>query len=320
MRFTLFFFILSLMVLSGNICPAFSKAPDTAKIAFSSFRDGNAEVYLMNPDGSEQVNLTHHRADDVFPVWSPTGEQILFASDRIRVHDLYLMEPDGSNVRRVFRKVAHREYPTWSPDGKRIAYERIEFGESSIYTAKIDGTNEERIASGRDPAWSPDGTEIAFFTGRAGHTRIWLFNLRTWKQKLLLPEDAIPWMYHPAWSPSGEKIAFAWLNHFPFVGFFESQAIYIVNRDGTEAEQIVDEAGPRANQPAWSPSADALLYSQRLENARSQIFKIDLVGGDPVQLTHLHWNYGGDWFDPAYALPVSPKPQSLSTQWGQLKK
>ena len=122
----------------------------------------------MDPDGSEQVNLTHNPFEDFSPVWSPTGEQILFVSDRIRVRDLYLMEPDGANVRRVFRKVAQREHPTWSPDGKRIAYERVEFDESWIYTAKIDGTNEERIILGRDPAWSPDGTEIAFFTGLAG--------------------------------------------------------------------------------------------------------------------------------------------------------
>ena len=324
MRFTLFFFIFSVMVLYGNICPVFSKAPDTAKIVFSSFRDGNVEVYLMNPDGSEQVRLTHHRAEDFDPVWSPTGEHILFVSDRIRMGDLYLMEPDGSNVRRVFREVAQRENPTWSPDGKRIAYERVgpdgRPDGSWIYIAKIDGTNEERIIPGRDPAWSPDGTEIAFFTGLAGHTRIWIFNLRTRRQESLLPDDAIRWMRYPAWSPSGEKIAFAWLNHFPFVGFFERQTIYIVNRDGTGVEQIVDEAGPRANEPAWSPSGDMLLYSQRLENNRSQIFKIDLVGGNPVQLTHLHWNYGGDWFDPTYALPVSPQPQLLTTQWGEIKR
>ncbi|MCY3743422.1 MAG: hypothetical protein OXH00_20610 [Candidatus Poribacteria bacterium] len=320
MRSIRFFFIISLMLLYGNICSVFSEAPATAKIVFSSFRDGNTEIYLMNPDGSEQVNLTHAPSDDFFPVWSPTGEQILFASDRIRVHDLYLMDPDGANVRRVFRKVAHREHPTWSPDGKRIAYERVEFDERWIYIANIDGTNEERIILGRYPAWSPDGTEIAFFTGLAGHTRIWLFNLRTRRQKSLLPDDAIQWMWYPAWSPSGAKLAFAWLNHFPFIGFVERQTIYIVNRDGTGIEQIVDEAGPRANEPAWSPSGDMLLYSQRLENNRSQIFKIALAGGEPVQLTHIHWNYGGDWFDPAYVLPVSPQPQLLTTVWGEMKK
>ena len=53
----------------------FAKAPTTPKILFTSTRDGNREVYMMNPDGSEQVNLTQHRAADLETVWSPTGEQ-----------------------------------------------------------------------------------------------------------------------------------------------------------------------------------------------------------------------------------------------------
>ena len=316
-RLSLFLFCAYNLTLVCTVC---GKVPTTAKIVFSSFRDDNLEVYIMNPDGTEQVNLTRNRASDFDAVWSPTGEQILFVSDRVRDRDLYLMEPDGSNVRRVFRKAAYREHPTWSPDGKQIAYQRVEAGESWIYTAKIDGTNEEKTVFGREPTWSPDGKEIAFITGRAGHTRIWLFNLQTWRQKLLLPEDAIPWMWTPAWAPSGEKLAFAWLNHFPFVGFFHRQTIYIVNRDGTGIKKIVDEAGNRANMPVWSPSGDMLLYYQRPGDNRSQIFKIALVGGDPVQLTHIGWNGPEDWFDPVYALPVSPQPQMLTTIWGNIKK
>ena len=56
--------------------------PTTPKILFTSARDGNREIYMMNPDGSEQVNLTQHPASDMSAAWSPTGEQILFVSDR----------------------------------------------------------------------------------------------------------------------------------------------------------------------------------------------------------------------------------------------
>ena len=71
----------------------------------------------MNPDGSEQVNLTQHRAADLDAVWSSSGEQILFVSDREGVRDLYLMDPDSRKVQRVFKKDAYRDDPTWSPDG-----------------------------------------------------------------------------------------------------------------------------------------------------------------------------------------------------------
>ena len=57
--------VLSVVMLYTNVCSVFAKAPDTAKIMFGTYRGGNRELYLMNPDGSEQVNITNHRADDV---------------------------------------------------------------------------------------------------------------------------------------------------------------------------------------------------------------------------------------------------------------
>jgi Tol biopolymer transport system component len=124
------FSIFSLMLLCANIFQVFAKTPTTPKILFTSTRDGNRDVYIMNLDGTEQVNLTQHRADDQQAVWSPTGEQILFVSDRGGVRDLYLMNPDGSNVQHYFKfKIEDwRTDPTWSPDGTQFAYERINWG------------------------------------------------------------------------------------------------------------------------------------------------------------------------------------------------
>ena len=113
------FAISTLFVLTVGVCPLFAQAPTTPKILFTSARDGNREVYIMNPDGSEQVRLTKHPGNDLQAVWSRTGEKILFVSDRGGERDLYMMNSDGSNVRRVFkRKIeAWRTTPTWSPDG-----------------------------------------------------------------------------------------------------------------------------------------------------------------------------------------------------------
>ena len=69
------FAISILLVLNACVSPLFAQAPTTPKILFTSSRDGNREIYIMNPDGSEQVNLTQHPAGDLQAVWSPTGEQ-----------------------------------------------------------------------------------------------------------------------------------------------------------------------------------------------------------------------------------------------------
>ena len=64
MRVVLIFSMILLVLMCGAVCRVLAKAPTTPKILFTSARDGNYEIYMMNPDGSEQVNLTQHRADD----------------------------------------------------------------------------------------------------------------------------------------------------------------------------------------------------------------------------------------------------------------
>ena len=325
------FYIISVMQLCANVSLLLAKAPTTPKILFTSTRDGNREVYSMNPDGSEQVHLTQHPAEDLEAVWSPTGEQILFVSDRDGVRDLYLMDADGANVRRVFKKETYRESPTWSPNGKQIAYVHINWDLLTfiIHIATLGEQEEELLADGVDPAWSPDGTEIACYVGG----RVIFINVRTRKQKRLLPRKAMNWQRQPSWSAVGDKLTFVWNknplppDHKPGKPvpreWFDKQTIYIVNRDGTDLQQLVDEAGPYAQNPALSPDGEEVLYTQEV-NKQFQIFKVDVNSGVRTQLTHvvgLHQaNSGGDWFDPAYALPVSPQPRLLTTIWGELKQ
>lgn len=304
-------------------------APQTAKIVFASTRNGNRDIYLMNPDGSQVVNLTRDFADDLYPVWSPTGEQILFVSDRGGARDLYLMDADGLHVRRVFKKSAHREAPTWSPDGEQIAYERG----AAIYIATLRQPIEEHLVLGFRPAWSPDGREIAFVAGMFGDHRLSLFDLQTRRRKWVLPEDVAPWQNHPAWSLTGQQIAFSWNKNplpvpaglkagEPFrvpLAWLEKETVYVVDREGTGVRQIVKEVGPKAVSPVWFPGGVELIYTQEIDNRR-HLFKIDLATRVSRQLTHTGQGHlTADWFDPA-VLPVSPQPQLLTRTWGEAKK
>jgi len=328
-KYLFVFFLSSLLLGAVSLCTVIAEVPNTAKIVFTADIGGNREIFLMDPDGSKQVNLTRNKADDISPRWSPGGHHILFVSDRGGIPDLYLMDADGGNVRRLFPKSVDRGKPAWSPDGKQVAYRRRELGKSFIYVARIDGKKEERVAIGTSPTWSPDGAEIAFITGAAEHRQMSIFNLHTGKQKALFPKANIPsWMTAPDWSPVGDQIAFSWLHRVPLKKFFQTETIYILSRDGVgEPVQIVGEAGPGAVAPVWEPSGESLLYGQADDvdaavPSRLQIFKIALIGEEnPMQLTHGGlWHYPGDWFDPAYALRVSPQPQLLTTIWGKVKR
>ena len=215
----LIFYGLSALLVLGIYSGALAKAPATAKIVFTSNRDGNSEIYIMNPDGSEQVNLTQNGAPDYHPVWSPTGEEILFVSNRDGGADLYLMKADGTQVRKVFRKSVRREHPAWSPDGEQLAYHQ--FNKLAIYIASKDGRNEEKLTSGLWPTWSPDGSEIAFVGDEAfaiggdgvlnaANPRIQIINLQTNVRDD--PFLAKKLMFDPAWAPNSTQIAFSWID------------------------------------------------------------------------------------------------------------
>ena len=324
------FYALSALLVFGSLSAAFAKAPATAKIVFTSERSGNFDIYIMNTDGSEQVNLTRHPASDFDPVWSPTGEQILFVSDREGIEDLYLMDADGTNVRKVFRKLVGREHPTWSPDGKQFAYHRL--NKPAIYVASSDGKDDAQLASGLWPAWAPNGYEMAFvadeafaFVGggkiRAANPRIQIINLQTHAEEILLPGENL--MFGAAWAPDSTKIAFSWvdIDAIPVADLVagknagDTEAVYLVNRDGSELKQIV---AAKTSTPGWAPQGDELVYQKQVRGVR-QLFRIALDSGISEQLTHRGNNSDADWFDPAFALPVSPQPQLLTTVWGKMK-
>ena len=327
--FALFCCVSFLLFSSG--APIWAKAPSTAKIVFSSKRDGNSDIWTMNPDGSDPVRLTQHAAGDSFPVWSPNGEQILFVSNRDGVYDLYLMDADGNNVRKIFKSAARRFFPTWSPDGKKIAYSKRD--ERGIYTATIDGEEETLVAQvgegGDHPDWSPDGTEIVFVSSIGAPdpgSFLQIINLETGKQETLLPNE-LPLMRRPAWSPSGDKIVFFWLNQDvwdvnvilkwgPF-GVMDLETLYVVNRDGSGLRELVDpDTGPN-RYPVWSPNGDEILFSRGDDSYN--LFKVALGSQVTTQLTDHGNNVAGDWFDPA-ALPVQPNVKLLTTTWGKLKQ
>jgi len=115
------------------------------KILFETFRDTNGrlnwEIYQINADGSNQVNLTQTPdLDEMYPHASPDGTKVCFVVDqgkgRNKVRSVYYMNIDGTE--RVKIAINARQ-PCWSPDGKKIAYLR---GEYERYSTREYATSE----------------------------------------------------------------------------------------------------------------------------------------------------------------------------------
>ena len=190
----------------GDAC---DPTPNGGLLTFSSTRDGNAEIYVIRPDGTGERRLTSHAALDAEPTWSPDGTKIAFTSSRTGNGDIYVMNADGSGLTRLTTDNAVDTSPAWSPDGTRIAFSTNRHGVSNfeIYVMATDGSGQRRLtthaAADTLPSWSPDGTKIAFTSSRTGNGDIYVMDANGTGLTRLTTHAATE--IEPAWSPDGDQ-------------------------------------------------------------------------------------------------------------------
>jgi formylglycine-generating enzyme required for sulfatase activity len=244
-------------------------------IAFTSERDGEGDIYIMNADGGDQRRLTDDPAYDGWPTWSPDGAQIAFTSDRNGNPDIYVMDADGSNVRQLTHHSANDIWPEWSLDDTRIAFVSRRDGNFEIYVVNADGTNLQRLTntpSHEDfPAWSPDGTRI-IFSRIEGNDGTYVMNADGSDERQLMDFE----VFEPAWSPDGTRIAFG-SDHEGFRG------IYVIDADGSNLQKLSSTRAGE-NCPTWSPDGTRIAFAS-WRDGDGEIYVMDADGSNLQQLT-----------------------------------
>jgi Tol biopolymer transport system component len=267
----------------GPTEPKPAAAVRNGKIAFLRYVDGGesvqetqADIYVVNPDGTGEIRLTEDTADDLWPAWSPDGSKIAFISTRDEAaFDLYVMNADSTGVTRLLRDGTGVTDPAWSPDGIKIAFESGRGGSRDIWLINSDGSGLTRLtdhpAMDEQPAWSPDGSRIAFVSRRDGidDPNIYVMNADGTGETRLSNHEGVD--FRPAWSPDGTRIA------------FESDAdIYVMNADGSGLMNLTDDLGEDRS-PAWSPDGTKIAF----ETNRDGNFEIYVMNGDATGLTRI---------------------------------
>ena len=186
--FSIFCFLISLL-----FTPTFAQVPtlhSNGKIAFTSNRDGNLEIYVMNGDGTNQVRLTNNPGIDDHPSFSPDGKKIAFISQNDSGgFSIKLIDPDETNQTHL-TTIVHENYPypwhgkdslSWSPDGRKIAFEE----NGDIFSINVDGSNRINLtnhpATDIEPSWSPDGSRIIFIS-----SRVFYLTMHTMKPRIFI--------------------------------------------------------------------------------------------------------------------------------------
>ncbi|MBI4841004.1 MAG: PD40 domain-containing protein, partial [candidate division NC10 bacterium] len=135
--------------------PAWS--PDGGRIAFSSDRDGNREIYVMDAGGGRVRRLTDHPAWDGHPYWSPDGSRILFESNRGpgQTFEVLTMLANGRRLRRLTDNGMDDKHPSWSPDGASVIFESHRDGRMGLFLVRADGNGERNLTPGLSRAQHP---------------------------------------------------------------------------------------------------------------------------------------------------------------------
>lgn len=146
-------------------------SPDGKRIAYTSTRDGNQELYTALPDGSDERRLTSDPAIDAHPAWSPDGKRIAFSTNRWGDLEIATVDVEGTNLTRLTESAGLDDYPAWSPDGRRLAFTSNRAGNFEIYVAASDGSQPRNVTEHPSidnfPSWSPGG-RLTFVSNREG--------------------------------------------------------------------------------------------------------------------------------------------------------
>lgn len=143
---------------------------------------GKRDVWLMNADGSGQVNITNSRdADDKYAVWSPVAAEMALISDRDGDQEIYLIDAAGRILRQITRNTISDIGPDFSPDGTRMLISREQgvaretaYGPSALWIMNADGSGQRVLADrgvvDKQAEFSPDGQRVAWISSDSSTT------------------------------------------------------------------------------------------------------------------------------------------------------
>jgi TolB protein len=223
--------------------PAWSA--DSQKIAYTSYRNNRAGLYIMNPFEGEITKVVS-KGTSFAPSYSPDGNKLAFCSTLLEGNpEIYVATSEGKKIKRLTFNKAIDTAPCWSPTSREIAFTSDRGGTPQIYIMDAEGSNVRRISFGGSyhdaPAWSPAGDRIAYVSRVNNIFDIYVMNLRTEQVVKLTESNARN--ESPSWSPDGRHLIFS----SNLTGTIQ---LYTIDYDGSNLRRLTSEGESKL--PDWS--------------------------------------------------------------------
>ncbi len=248
-------------------------------IVFNSDREGNLEIFSVDPQNADLVNLTQSNDSEFGPAVSPDGKSLAFivgSTDNNAMHVISL--DSGKSIERNSLSIyhgGHRDH-RWSPSSERIAYLVQNGSDPEAYIVTADGESTMELTSIKADeigGWSYDGSTVAFVIRHDPDAQgIYLRNPDGVNQVRLTNTSD----YSPVWSPNAHKLAF-------LSDRDGNPEVYVMNTDATEQQRLTQTQSSEYD-IAWAPDGRKIAYvSERDGNA--EIYVVDIRSGETSRLT-----------------------------------
>jgi TolB protein len=268
-----------------------------SKIVFVSDRSNPRakvkEIWMMDPDGSDQRQITHFNNLSIQPTFSPDSTKIAFTSYARGNPAIFIFSVDPVRQLPFYNQVASvNETPEFTPDAKQILYSSSASGWAQIYIANLDGSGLRRISSSQavevEPKVNPKtGNEIVFVSGRSGPQQIYRMNLDGGDVERLTNGEGEA--SNPSWNPNGQKLAFSWTRGYATGNF----NIFVMDVASRHYDQLTQSEGRNEN-PSWAPDGVHIVFMSN-RTGTYQIYSMLADGSQVQQLTNQGNNQTPVW-------------------------